>query len=128
MKGAKMGDKAPFDFDYLVKEGEDVESLHEMAVEYHVRYIVIDETYMKYKQGSYDKFLESSLLQPLEDVNVGLEHASVYEVIGVDEQELTQNEYFYWDIWRVLGAVISMLAFSFFLMLCYRIDLKVLPD
>ena len=124
-EGAKMEKQAPFDFDYLVKESGDVESLQEMAIEYHVKYIVIDETYMKRQQLAYRKFRESSVLVPLEDVNELLQHASIYEVKGVQEEDDIQDDYFYWDIWRILGLIISLVALPVYIVFLFRIDLKV---
>ena len=126
-QGARAETYDPFIFDNMVKLGEDAYKLYNMALEYHVKYIVIDERFMETQEFGYEKFGESSLFKPLEDLNSRLRYASAYEVLGVTgmetEPQETHTGYQYWTYWRYIGLAASLILTIFSVVFIHRVRL-----
>ena len=111
--GAFMVDNSPFIFDEIVKKGEDATELFNLANEYHVKYIVIDDIAMKDQGPVYMKFFEENYFE-VEEIDEVLSYAKIFEVKGVDPLPADSSQYDYWDNWRILGVagtVVLIIAF-----------------
>lgn len=115
-QGARIAGDAPFIFDDTVKQGLDPAGMHDLAVEHHVRFIVVDGTWMRaYALEAYEKFNDRRFFEPVDSINPQLAYAEVFEVQGVTPLDETPVGYVYWDVWRVIGAAGSlMMLFVFF--------------
>jgi len=100
----------PFVFDNLVKWGTDASQLHDMAVKYHVKYIVVEKTWSKWTDETWSKFLDERYFRPVSEVNDRLSLAMVFEVSDVKPippSEL-QYRYVYWNTWRLMGLLATL--------------------
>jgi len=122
-QGASMVDRTPFLFDDMVKSGERADELWGLAVEHHVRYIVVDESFMRGSGFDYMKFYDEEYFMPVDEINGELEFAKVFEVKGVEPLPDTSVGYDYWDNWRLLGLAGTILLVPFFLIIYSRLDL-----
>jgi len=114
-QGARIEGDAPFVFDDLVKQGLDPAEMHALAVTYHVRFLVVDEIWMRaHSHEAYEKFNDSSFFRPVDSINPQLDHAEVFEVLEVTPIDETPVEYEYWDEWRFTGAVVSLIMLIIF--------------
>ncbi len=119
-QGAKIESDEPFAFDDAVKQGLDTVEIHNLAGTYHVKYIVVDETWMRANAPeAYEKFLDPRFFGPVVSINHQLKHAEVFEVFDVAPLEEESTEDGYWDVWRYVGALssaISLIIFAYGIM------------
>lgn len=114
--GAFMVDNSPFIFDEIVKKGEDATELFNLANEYHVKYIVIDDFTMKDQGLAYAKFFEENYFEVEDEIDEVLSYAKIFEVKGVTSLPANSPQYYYWDNWRILGmagTVVLIIAFIY---------------
>jgi len=127
-QGARAETEEPFIFDSLVKWQEDAVELQSMAQEYHVKYIVIDEKFMQSQASGYEKFSDTEIFQPKEEINDRLKHAAVYEIQGVssieDGSNNTMDGYQYWTYWRKVGLSVSIILLIISVVIIRRLRLK----
>ncbi len=93
----------PFVFDNLVKWGTDASQLHDMAVEYHVKYIVVEKTWGKWTDESWRKFLDERYFREAAE----FQRTVIYEVVGVEPISPEELEASY--TWRIIGIAASSL-------------------
>jgi hypothetical protein len=111
--GPYMVDRTPFVFDDVVKKGINATELFEIASQYNVKYIVIDDSFMKDLGPIYTKFFEDPFVY-VEEINNLLSYAKVFEVKKVKPISDSAVKYEYWDIWRIIGvAGTGLLTFLF---------------
>lgn len=118
-QGALNLDDAPFVFDSLVKSGTNSSELHQMARRYHVKYIVIDGTFMN-GRDAYIKFFDETFFKPVRSINEALNHAMTFEVIGVEPLSESGYSYSYYDKWRILGVIFSLVFLIYFMIIIGR--------
>ena len=119
-----MVDRTPFLFDDMVKGGADADELHDLAVEYHVKYIVIDDSFIKGSGPSYMKFYEEEHFRSADEINGERAFAKVFEVKGVEPLPDTSVSYHYWDRWRLLGIAGTILLIPLFLVIYKKLKLS----
>lgn len=119
-QGAKIESDAPFAFDDAIKQGLDPVEIHDLADAYHVKYIVVDETWMRANAPeAYEKFWEPRFFRPVGSINQQLKHAEVFEALGITPLEEKSAEHGYWDVWRyvgILASTISLIIFAYGIM------------
>jgi hypothetical protein len=115
--GPYMVDRTPFVFDDMVKNGDDSLELYNISTRFHVRYIVIDTTFMDTSSGTYEKFLDELYFESVDEINNQLKYARVYEVKNSSRVETIETEYNYWDVWRIYGVIGSALFLFIFIYL-----------
>jgi len=104
----------PFVFDDLVKWGKNSTQLHQVALKYHVKYIVVDRAFMSPGDATYLKLCDGRFFKPVDEINKNLTYAQVFEVLGVKPLPHEPASYNYWDTWRIVGAVSSIIFLTFF--------------
>jgi len=115
-QGARIKGNAPFVFDDMVKQGSDPAEVYDLASTYHVKYIVVDRVWMQgISPQAYQKFSDSRFFRPVGSINRELSYAEVFEVLGISPLDETSTEYEYWDSWRVIGVMSSMLFLILFI-------------
>lgn len=127
-QGARAETEEPFIFDSLVKWQEDASELQSMAQEYNVKYIVIDKKFMQSQASGYEKFRNTEIFQPKEEINEFLKHAAVYEIQGVSRIEDGSNDTIngnqYWTYWKKVGLSVSLILLIISVIIIRRSRLK----
>jgi len=97
----------PFVFDNLVKWGTDASELHNMAVKYHVKYIVVEKTWNKWTDETWSKFLDERYFRKVAE----FQRAVIYEVPEVKplSPEELMVSYTWFNTWRIIGIATSAL-------------------
>jgi len=114
-QGARITGDTPFVFDDTVKQDLNPAEMHGMAVEHHVRFIVVDRVWMRaYALKAYEKFSDRRFFSFVDSINLQLTYAEVFEVHGATPLDETPVEYVYWDAWRVIGAAGSLMMLIVF--------------
>ncbi len=121
-QGARVNNDAPFTFDDVIKNSSNPNEAYDLARNHHVRYLVVDKTWMQATASqAYSKFEDQRFFRPVGSINMQLEHAEVFEVLGVAPLKETKTEYEYWDEYRFLGlslSITSLIVFIYGIMRC----------
>ena len=113
-QGGRATRPEPFDFDYLVKWRLNATEVYEMAINYHIKYIIVDRYWMLINSPyAYEKFKNGKFFIQIK--NDDLRYAEIYEVRNVTKINLDEGGYKYWDIWKVIGIILSAFFFMTFM-------------
>ena len=125
-QGARVTSDLPFIIDELVKWREEPSELQRIAREHNIKYIVIDKRFMELQVQGYDKFTNPDYFTSIDEINSKLNHASVYEVKGIspiDPTEAATTAYSYWNSWKIIGVLLSIVFLVVFRFAINRVKL-----
>ena len=114
------GNERPFEFDNIIKWSPNSTETHQMCREHHVKYVVVDKTWL---QGSapqaYSKFEDGNYFRPVDTLNHRLSYAETFEVVDIEPLAEEEINYRYWNIWRQFGILLSFLFLAIFVRAIY---------
>jgi hypothetical protein len=109
------GNERPFEFDNIIKSSPNSTETHQMCREHHVKYVVVDKTWL---QGSapkaYGKLEDLNYFRPVDTLNHRLSYAEAFEVVDIEPLAEEEINYRYWNVWRQSGILLSFLFLVIF--------------